>query len=104
MDHTKTKARCPQTNGFVERFHRTIKEEFYDITFRKKIYTTVEELQIDLDQWMSTYNNLRPHSGRYCYGKTPMQTFMDSKHIAIDKNIGNMLRISDSSTYLTETV
>lgn len=104
VDHTKTKARCPQTNGFVERFHRTIKEEFYNITFRKKIYTTVEELQIDLDQWMSTYNNLRPHSGRYCYGKTPMQTFMDSKHIAIDKNIGNMLRISDSSTYLTETV
>jgi transposase InsO family protein len=104
IDHSKTKARHPQTNGIVERFHRTMKQEFYDITFRKKIYTTLDELQHDLDQWLSNYNNLRPHAGKYCYGKTPMQTFMDSKHIAIEKNIGNMLRISDSSTYLTETV
>jgi len=104
IDHSKTKARHPQTNGIVERFHRTMKQEFYDITFRKKIYTTLDELQQGLDQWLSNYNNLRPHAGKYCYGKTPMQTFMDSKHIAIEKNIGNMLRISDSSTYLTETV
>lgn len=104
IDHSKTKARHPQTNGIVERFHRTMKQEFYDITFRKKIYTTLDELQVDLDEWLSKYNNLRPHAGKYCYGKTPMQTFRDSKHIAIEKNIGNMLRISDSSTYLAETV
>lgn len=104
IDHSKTKARHPQTNGIVERFHRTMKQEFYDIAFRKKIYTTLDELQHDLDEWLSTYNNLRPHAGKYCYGKTPMQTFRDSKHIAIEKNIGNMLRISDSSTYLAETV
>lgn len=104
IDHSKTKARHPQTNGIVERFHRTMKQEFYDITFRKKIYSTLDELQADLDTWLGSYNNLRPHSGRYCYGKTPMQTFKDSKHIAIEKNIGNMLRISDSQTYLAQTV
>lgn len=104
IDHTKTKARSPQTNGIVERFHRTIKTEFFDVTFRKKIYTTLDQLQFDLDQWMSTYNNLRPHSGKQCNGRTPMQTFLESKHIANEKNIGNMLRISDSSTYLAETV
>jgi transposase InsO family protein len=104
IDHSKTKARHPQTNGIVERFHRTMKQEFYDIAFRKKIYVNLEELQHDVDEWLNIYNNLRPHSGRYCYGKTPMQTFKDSKHIAIEKNISNMLRVSDSSTYLAETV
>ena len=56
--------------------------------FRKKIYRSLEALQIDVDQWLSKYNISRPHSGKYCYGKTPMQTFLDSKNIAIDKSHG----------------
>mgnify|MGYP002139046089 CR=1 FL=1 len=104
IDHSRTKARSPQTKGIVERVQGTIKREFYDIIFRKKLITSVDDLQTELDLWLNDYNNLRPHSGRYCYGKTPMQTFRDSKHIAIEKNIGNMLRISDSSTYLAQTV
>lgn len=104
IDHSKTKARHPQTNGIVERFHRTMKQEFYDIAFRKKIYTRLDELQKDLDAWLHEYNNIRPHSGNYCYGKTPMQTFTDAKHIAIAKNVGNIANESDSLTYLTETV
>jgi len=104
IDHSKTRARSPQTNGIVERLHGTMKREFYDIVFRKKIITSLEDLQAELDLWLNDYNNLRPHSGRYCYGKTPMQTFRDSKHIAIDKNIDNMSRISDSLTNLAQTV
>lgn len=87
IDHTKTKVRSPQTNGICERFHRTMKQEFYDIAFRKRIYSSVEELQIDVDLWINKYNTQRTHSGKHCYGKTPMQTFLDSKHIAKDKNI-----------------
>ena len=87
MDHTKTKANSPQTNGICERFHRTIKDEFYDIAFRKKLYRSVEELQTDLDVWLAKYNEQRPHSGRYCYGKTPMQTFRETLNIAVDKTI-----------------
>ena len=82
IDHTKTKTKSPQTNGICERFHRTLLEEFYSIAFRKKIYRTLEELQADLDEWIVKYNNERPHSGRYCYGKTPMQTFEDSLPLA----------------------
>jgi transposase InsO family protein len=89
IDHTKTKTKSPQTNGICERFHKTILEEFYQIAFRKKIYATIEQLQDDLDQWIETYNNLRPHSGRYCYGKTPMQTFSDSLELAKDKILNN---------------
>jgi len=103
IEHSKTKARHPQTNGIVERFHRTMKQEFYDVAFRKKVYTSLESLQADLDDWLKKYNTLRPHAGKYCYGKTPMQTFEDSKQLAIEKNIGNM-KVSDSSTYLAEAV
>jgi hypothetical protein len=85
IDHSKTKARHPQTNGICERFHRTIKDEFYSIAFRKKVYGSLEELQHDVDQWLKLYNEERPHSGRYCYGKTPMQTFVESKKLAFDK-------------------
>lgn len=97
IDHSKTKVRHPQTNGICERFHKTMKNEFYDIAFRKKIYNSVEELQTDVNEWLRQYNQLRPHSGRYCYGKTPIQTFNDSKHIAIEKNYGNVLEISDNT-------
>lgn len=87
IDHSKTKAHHPQTNGICERFHKTMKNEFYDIATRKKLYHTVEELQLDVDEWIRKYNEERPHSGKYCYGKTPMQTFLESKKIALDKII-----------------
>ncbi len=59
IDHTKTKAASPQTNGIYERFHKTILQEFYQITFRKKLYSSLEELQIDLDEWSKFYNTER---------------------------------------------
>lgn len=100
IDHSRTKANHPQTNGICERFHKTMKEEFYDIAFRKKIYRSLEELQVDVDHWISKYNEQRPHSGKYCYGKTPMQTFNEAKHIAADKTIPAK-QASDSATNQT---
>jgi transposase InsO family protein len=88
IDHSRTKAKSPQTNGIVERYHKTMLNEFYRIAFRKKIYATIGELQRDLDHWMAEYNEERPHQGRYCFGKTPMQTFLDARAIAQDKQIG----------------
>jgi transposase InsO family protein len=85
IDHSRTKARHPQTNGICERFHRTIQDEFYATAFRKKLYTNLEELQADLEDWLAGYNRTRSHSGKYCYGKTPMQTFLDSVSLAREK-------------------
>lgn len=82
IEHTRTKVRHPQTNGICERFHQTLQNEFYSTAFRKKVYSSLEELQIDLDKWIIEYNNERSHSGKYCFGKTPMQTFLESKHLA----------------------
>lgn len=101
IDHSKTKANHPQTNGICERFHKTMKNEFYDIAFRKKIYRSLEELQIDVDHWIEKYNTQRPHSGRYCFGKTPIQTFQEAKYLAREKTIQSA-KISDSETYLTQ--
>ena len=85
IDHTRTKTKSPQTNGICERFHRTVLDGFYRVAFRKKIYRTIDELQGDLDAWVNEYNESRPHQGRWCYGKTPMQTFLDMVPIAKEK-------------------
>lgn len=87
IDHTRTKANSPQTNGICERFHKTILQEFYQVTFRKKIYETIDELQKDLDEWLQYYNNERTHQGKMCCGRTPIQTLMDSKQIWMEKFI-----------------
>jgi transposase InsO family protein len=85
IEHSKIQVRSPQSNGICERLHRTMQEEFYAITFRKKLYDSLDQLQQDLDEWLEYYNNDRPHSGRYCDGKTPMQTFVDTKYLAEEK-------------------
>ena len=77
IEHTKTKARHPQTNGICERFHKTILQEFYQVAFRQKLYKTLEELQSDLDGWLTWYNHDRTHQGKMCCGRTPWQTFLD---------------------------
>jgi hypothetical protein len=67
-----------------------MQEEFYAVAFRKKLYNSLEEMQRDLDQWMKYYNHERTHSGRYCYGKTPMETFNESIILARQKLIGRV--------------
>ena len=86
IEHTKTKAMSPQTNGICERFHKTILQEFYQVTLRKKIYMTIEELQNDLDEWLHYYNNERTHQGKMCCGRTPMQTLVDGKQLWMEKS------------------
>jgi transposase InsO family protein len=85
VDHTRTKTKSPQTNGIVERLHKTMLHEFYQIAFRKKLYRAIDELQRDLDAWLAEYNEARSHQGRWYYGKTPMQTFLDALPLAQEK-------------------
>jgi len=91
IEHSCTKAKSPQTNGICERFHQTIQNEFYASAFRCKLYSSIEQLQTDVDPWVESYNSQRVHSGKYCYGKTPMQTFVDSKHLAKEKALDQLL-------------
>ena len=90
IDHTKTKVKSPQTNGICERFHKTILQEFYQVTFRKKLYDSLEELQKDLDDWINHYNTERTHQGKMCCGRTPMDTLLDGKSIWAEKNLAQI--------------
>ena len=85
IDHTKTKARSPQTNGIGERFHKTILNEFYQIAFRKKLYESIEALQEDLNKWLHHYNHERTHQGKMCCSRTPWQTWVDGKRHGMKK-------------------
>ncbi len=87
IEHTKTKVKSPQTNGICERFHKTILQEFYQVALRKKVYHSIEELQIDLDEWLNKYNTERTHQGKMCCGRTPMETLLDGKQIWQEKFI-----------------
>lgn len=81
IEHTKTKARHPQTNGICERFHKTILHEFYQVAFRSKLYRSIEDLQVDLDAWIERYNTERTHEGKMCCGRTPYATLIAGKEI-----------------------
>jgi transposase InsO family protein len=85
IDQTRTKVKSPQTTGICERFHKTLLTEFYRIVFRKKLSSGIEELQAELQGWLREYNEERPHQGRWGYGKTPMQTFLDTIPLAKEK-------------------
>jgi transposase InsO family protein len=74
IEHRKTQVRRPQTNGFVERFNRTVLDEFFRIVFRTKLYESVEVLQLDLDAWLVHYNTERPHQGYRNQGRRPIET------------------------------
>jgi transposase InsO family protein len=92
IDHTKTKARHPQTNGICERFHKTIIDEFYSVAFRKKIYESLDQLQEDLDKYLETYNKNRTHQGKRSDGRTPWETFLSGKEIVAKKIINTGLQ------------
>ncbi len=76
---------------------KTVLNEFNRVAFRKKVYRSIDELQVDIDLWIREYNETRPHQGRWCFGKTPMQTFLDARPIAKEKN-DRCLTASDSKT------
>lgn len=92
IDHSRTKARHPQTNGICERFHRTMQDEFYAVAFRKKVYSSIDELQVDVDLWLDYYNKERPHTGKYCLGRTPMQTWKESLHLTKNKMLETLFQ------------
>jgi transposase InsO family protein len=75
IEHRTTQVRRPQSNGFIERFHRTLLDEHFRVKGRTTWYETVEEMQADLEAYLETYNTRRPHRGRGMNGRTPAQVF-----------------------------
>lgn len=63
-----TKVRRPQSNGFIERLHRTLLDEHFRIKGRRTWYESVEQMQTDLDSYLQHYNIQRPYQGRMMEG------------------------------------
>lgn len=99
IDHSKTKARHPQTNGACEKLNQTIEREFYAVAFRKKLYSGLEELQRDLDAFMDKYNKERTNQGKRCRGRTPYETFLEGVELA-----KNMIYQSSKEVEIQETI
>ena len=82
-------ARCSRPAGALLGvslcFHKTILQEFYQVTFCKKLYRSMEELQQDLDAWIEHYNTERTHEGKMCCGRTPFATMLAGKEIWNEK-------------------
>jgi hypothetical protein len=89
--------------GLYERFHKTIQDGIYVVAFRKKIYHSLDEIQEDADRWIEEYNTERTHSGKYCFGNTPYQTFLDSKSLA-DAKMLDSLQLTDDTIREVSTV
>jgi molybdenum-dependent DNA-binding transcriptional regulator ModE len=75
IEHSRTKAFHPQTNGCTERLNQIIQDEFYAVAFRKQLYTSIDQMQADLDTFMAYYNDKRTNQGKRCLGRTPKQTW-----------------------------
>ncbi len=87
IEHAKTKAKSPQTNGICERFHRTLLQEFYQVAFRRRVFETIDQLQKELDTWIEFYNTERTHQGKMCCGRTPLETLIDGKTVWAEKRL-----------------
>lgn len=66
------------------------------------IKTAIETLQSDLDEWINFYNTDRPHTGRYCFDKTPLQTWQDSKSLSQNKDLKNLFHHNSTFSVLRE--
>lgn len=88
IEHRRTKVRTPRTNGFIERFNRTVLDKFFRIKFREKFYESVEALQIDLDEWLVHYNTVRPHRGYRNQERAPLQSIQAILRM-LDKNLSH---------------
>jgi len=77
IEHRTTRVKRPQSNGIVERFHRTLLDEHFRVEGRKTWFETIEEMQAVLDQYLVVYNTKRPHQGRGMNGRTPVTAFID---------------------------
>ena len=77
IEHRRTDVASPETNGFCERFHRTVKEEFFQVAFRRTLYESLDQFQQGLDHYLEFYNRERAHQDYRTQGRTPYQAFLD---------------------------
>lgn len=71
--HTQIRSGRPQTNGHVERLHRTILEECWRPAFARFLQVRLTGLKRELAHYLHTYNHDREHHGRITQGRCPAE-------------------------------
>jgi len=94
IEHKRTKVRRPQSNGIVERLHRTLLDEHFRVEGRKTWFETIDEMQVALDAYLVDYNTKRPHQGRGMKGRTPLKAFKDGIHKQPKKETGTEQKVA----------
>ncbi|MCA3632589.1 MAG: transposase [Methylobacterium sp.] len=77
IGHRTTRVKWAQSNGIIERFHRTLLDEHFRVEGRRTWFETIEEMQGVLDDYLVIYNTRRPHQRRGMNGRTPAQAFIE---------------------------
>jgi transposase InsO family protein len=86
IDHSRTKTKSPQTKH-LRALPQDRAQRILPCRLPQEGDRSIDELQADLDLWGREYNEQRSHQGRWCFGKTPMQTFLDAMPMAKEKMI-----------------
>ena len=77
IEHKRTRVNRPQSNGVVERLHRTLLDERFRVEGRRTWFETIAEMQTVLDAYLVDYNTRRPHQGCGMNGRTPNKAFVE---------------------------
>ena len=73
LRHERIPARSPNHNAVCERFHGTILQECWRPAFHRRHFTSIRQLQAEVDSWLITYHHRRRNHGDYMRGRTPHQ-------------------------------
>jgi transposase InsO family protein len=101
----------PQTQGKIERFHRTMKYEF----LKHHQFANIDELKIQMEQWRIKYNEVRPHLALNSQSPADVYTPSQRKYSSqipdyiydgrvIKVNSWGYLRFANWQVYLSETM
>jgi transposase InsO family protein len=72
ISHHRIPPRSPNHNAVVERFHQTMLEECWRPAFHRRLFTSIHQLQIQANAWLTSYAD-RPNHGDWMQGRTPNQ-------------------------------
>lgn len=101
IDHVNATKHERHTNGFLQRFTDTLLREFFNEGYWTKFVRSIDDLQNDLDVWLSHYNESRPYLGYPNYGTCPGDRIR--QNLPIEVEIPDLLRSGRSTVEVGAT-
>jgi transposase InsO family protein len=79
IPHRKNTPYCPEENGKIERFHRTLNDKC--IRFGLSPHDSLETMQYKLNLFLHYYNFKKKHRGLGMDGRTPMEKMIECANV-----------------------